>query len=940
MKIKLFLAGLTALSITAGVASAQQLPQLNMADKLPLDPEVRIGRLDNGMAYYLRPNGNPAGMADFYIVHHVGAVQEEDSQNGLAHFLEHMAFNGTKNFPGNSMIKWLESIGLQFGTNINAATGMEMTYYQLTQVPLRRPGITDSALLVLHDWSHFLTLDDAGIDKERGVIVEELRQRNNAQYRIGRKAAQYVYGDTRHATRDMLGTEEFLRTFDGQELRDYYRRWYRPDLQAVVIVGDFDAEDIERRLRAVMADIPAPEGTGAKEVIIIPDNAEPVVAVVTDPELRATTANLYIKRMAPPKVYNDQVGISYMNTMIGVVAAMTNVRLSELAQQEGCPFASARLGNSSLTEYTDALELQVTARGNAIAEAFTSAYGELERIRRYGFTQDELDLVRMNILRGGKHAFDTEDERQSASYVWELINHYVKNAPVMSAQHKWAVMQVMLMQMTTQDVNGLAAQLITPTNNVLVISAPESAKPYLPAAEELAPFFSWIRTAEIDNYVAETVDEPLISQNPTPGKVVKSGPGKYGSTVWTLGNGIQVVVLPTMFSRNQIQMTAVAGGGLSAVTDADYYTASMLVPVVGRSGVGDFTAAQLRKVVGSRSASAMPTLARFTSGINGGSAKADVETMLQLTWLYFTSPRLERPEFDRIMEGNRMSMQSVQGSADFALSQHTNSAMHGDNPRTQPPTEETLATIDFDRMDDLYRMFFTDAAGNYTFYFLGDIDMNTLRPLVEKYLGSLPAGSQKPAWKDDGVKVRPGAITDRFTAPMETPAARVNYTYTGPVEYTQQNTMIVGMLAACLRTRYLQTIREERGAAYTVNVNGQLARQPEPSYSLSVSFQTDPALVDGMTAIVERELQQIADEGPDPEDIAKNLEYWRKSYPEGLNNNNAWLSLLQNYDMWGEQWSTDYDALLDGITPEAVQTFARRIIGDGNLVKVIMEPEK
>ena len=920
----------------SGVTSAQQL---NMGDILPQDTSMRVGELDNGMRYYLRHNAKSAGLADFYIVYDVGSVQEEDSQNGLAHFLEHMMFNGTKHFPGDSMIRWLESIGMQFGTNLNAATGMEMTYYQLTQVPLKRESIVDSMLLILHDWSGYLALEDKKIDKERGVIGEELRQRNNVQFRVGNKAAASVFGDTRHAHRNMLGTEEFLRTFDPQVLRDFYKCWYRPDLQAIVIVGDFDVNEMEGKLKKVMADIPVAQHPKAKEVIRIPDNATPVVAVITDPEQQTCNANFYIRRAAVPKELNNRVGATYMNMMIHVATAMMNVRFGELAQQEGCPFASARLQNVPLTNTCDALELQVVARGNAIAEAFTSAYGELERVRRFGFTEEELEQVCTGILRGGKYAYETAGERENGMLVWECINHYVKNVPLMSPRHKWAVTQLMLAkQMTLQQVNELMQQLVSLANNVLVITAPEKEKDALPQTEVWENFFSWVRTVEMEPYRTEKIDRPLLSEEITPGRVVKTKKGKYGSTVWMLKNGIRVVVLPTADSPYQIVMNGQASGGLSMVPTEDYYSASMLAQLVSASGVGDFTAEQLRKVLGGKAVNVQPVINRFSTDINGSAAKGDVETMLQLTYLYFTRPNFDRGRFDMMIAANRMNLENSVNSPDFMMTQMVNKVTYGDQPRTQIPNEQILAGIDFDKIASWYRNLFTDAAGNYTFYFVGDIDMETFKPLVEKYIGGLPRGRQRLAWKDDGVRVLPGMKEEREEIRMETARSMVSLAYSGEMEYTQQNMMTLGMLSACLQSRYNQVIREEKGGSYGVSVNGVLSRQPIGMYDLKVTFQTNPDVVEELVRVVKDELARIADNGPDLDDLNKHLEYWRKMEAQDTKNVQARLILLQTYYTWGEDWDVDRDKLLNAITPEKVQELARRIMTDGNLKEVVVNP--
>jgi len=625
--------------------------------------------------------------------------------------------------------------------------------------------------------------------------------------------------------------------------------------------------------------------------------------------------------------------------MINIAAAMMNTRFGELAQQEGCPFASAHLQNVPLTNTCDALELQVVARGDAIAEAFTSAYGELERVRRFGFTEEELEQVRTGILRGGKYAYETAGDRETGMLVWECINHYVKNTPLMSPRHKWAVTQLMLMkQVTLQEVNELVQQLISLANNVLVISAPEKAKRVLPETEILENFFSWVRTVEMEPYQTEKIDRPLLSEEVISGRVIKTKKGKYGSTVWMLKNGIRVVVLPTTDTPYQIVMSGQASGGLSMIPTEDYYSVSMLAQVVSASGVGDFTAEQLRKVLGSKVVNIQPTINRFSTDINGSAAKGDVETMLQLTYLYFTRPNFDRGRLDMVIEANRKNLENSVNSPDFVMTQMVNKITYGDQQRTRIPDEQILAGIDCGKISSWYRNLFTDAAGNYTFYFVGDIDMETFKPLVEKYIGGLPAGKQQLGWKDDGVRVLPGVKEERQEIRMETARSMVSIGYSGGMDYTQQNMMTMGMLSACLQSRYNQIIREEKGGSYGVSVNGTLSRQPIGTYDLKVTFQTNPDMVEELVRVVKDELFQIADKGPDPEDLNKHLEYWRKMETQNARNVQTRLILLQTYYTWGEDWDVDYNKLLNSITVEKVQELARKIMADGNLKEVVVNP--
>ncbi len=917
--------------------------QLNMASTLPMDSTVRIGKLDNGLTYYLRHNGSPANMADFYILYNVGSIQETDTQTGLAHFLEHMAFNGTKNFPGNSMINWLEKTGLQFGTNVNGATGMEMTYYNLTQVPLKRQSIIDSTLLILHDWSHFLLLDDSEINKERGVIIEERRQRNDATFRLGRKAAPYIYNKSRYADRDMIGSEEFLKTFSGDSLRSYYERWYRPDLQAIIVVGDIDVDEVELKIKDLMADIPTPVNPEPKEKIDIPENDQPLVTVISDPEINSTTASLYIKRKAIPAEYNDKLGVFNMNLQMNAAIAMANIRLGDIASTSSA-FKSVQVLNVPLTLNDQVISLQVTMPNDDIQNRYKAAYEELERLRRYGFTESEFEFLKTSLLRSAKYFYENSNRRDNGSLIWECINNYTKNQPILTPEYQWKLTEYFVSKMQLEDVNKLFSTLLTASNNVLIVMVPENDYIQYPSEEEMVNVMAQVRTGELEPYKEEIIDKPLLpeAQNIKRGKVVKTEKGEYGSTVWTLNNGIKVMVKPTTYSPSQIEMSASASGGLSIVDDKDYFSASTLIPLISRSGVGEFNINELKKVIGTRVASVSPSIGRFSSELNGSAAKSDLETLMQLTYLYFTKPRFVKEDFDNMIMRNRANLSNKKGSADMTFLEKMNVAIYGDenNVRTQAPSIDALEQIRFKRMQALYNQFFCDAAGNYTFYFLGDIDINVLKPMVEKYLGSLNAGTQKLAWRDDKVRTNEGPVEKRFEYPMETPQSTVCYNYSGSIKYNQENTMLMAMLSSCLQTRYLKSIREDKGGSYGVSVNGDLSRQPIEGYNLSVSFKTNPAMVDELVQIVEDELKDIAENGPNKVDMDKVLSFWKKTRPDGMKNNGAWLTLMKTYNDWGEDWNNDFDQFLKKITPKKVQNLARQIVNDNSVAKIIMDPAK
>lgn len=937
MRIKSFLIGAMVLILGVASASAQAGQQVQV---IPPDPDVRVGKLENGMTYYLRHNAKPAEMAEFYIFHNVGAIQEEDSQIGLAHFLEHMAFNGTTNLPGKQLINWLETIGVKFGSNLNAATGVEMTYYNMSQVPLKRESIIDSALLILHDWSHFIALEGDEIDNERGVIIEELRQGNNARSRIGDKTRPVLYNGNKYSFRNIIGTEEQLRTFSHQEIRDFYHRWYRPDLQTLVIVGDFDVDKMEARIKKVMADIPAVQNPEDKQYFPIPDNQEPLVTVATDPEVTGSSVGLYIKRPSIPHELNSSIPVYFMNYALAAATSLTSQRLSEIAQKPDAPFMGARFQNGSMSVTNDALVGSVSARDGEIPRAFEAFYTEIERVRRYGFSESELERFKTNAMESSRQAYLKREDRRSADFVWTYIGNFVSNSPMPSAETDWQIDSVVISSLSLDMVNKIISELIIPNNNVLIVTAPEKAGVSVPTADEMLALIYKVREADIAPYEDTVIDEPLISHDIKPGTVKKTEKGMYESTIWTLSNGVRVILKPTDLRKEQVSMAARADGGTSVLSDDDFRSASAVMGVIGMSGLGKFSNTELRKILTGKVASAEPSLGRFSSGISGGSSRKDIETMLQLTYLYFTEPRINKDDFDRMMNNLREQLLHQESTPDFKLQQEATKTIYGNHFRAQNITLETMGDIKFEKMAGIYDKFFKDKADEYTFYFIGDFDLEQIKPLIEKYLGSLPAGKDKLKSKDDGLAVKRGEITNRFKAEMQAPMTTVMFLYSGDIAYTQENNMVMSLLSNCLSNRYLESIREEKGGTYGVSVRGGLGRQPKQTYSMQISFQTDPNMVDELLDIVEDEIRNIAENGPRQEDMSKTIEHWIKTRPESLKENGTWLGYLSTYYTWGEDWNVNYDAILKSMDGQKVQELARKILKDGNLIKIIMDPEK
>lgn len=813
--------------------------------------DVRTGRLDNGMTYYIHENRHPAGLAEFYIVHNIGAVQEQVSQQGMAHFIEHLAFKGTRNFPEGRLLSWLEAQGMRWGPNVNAETSAERTIYKISQVPTAREGVVDSVLLVLHDWSRFVTLNDKAVDAERGVIIEELRQRSGLGLRMHEKTAPALYGsENRHAHRNVIGTEQRLRTVTAAELRLFYDKWYRPDLQAVIVVGDIDAGQIEAKLRRTMSDIAPASNPTPKHSYPIAEHAEPRFAIVVDPEQRSARVMLHITRPATAQVHEP--------IMLGAAVRIMNQRLATLAPSSS--LAAAGMSDNRLTSHDRALT--IGADVHAVLSGFEVILRELERLRRFGITEKEFDRQKAQMLAAVENELARASETPSGNLVGDYVENFTHNTPLTTPEQ----FRELISAMTVEELNSLIARVITTRNNVVTIAAPEHLA--LPTEEELTSTMRRVRASELAPPVF--ADAPALpTLDILPGGIVKNEKGHFGSTVLTFVNGARAVLLPTDFGSGQILISARADGGTSALESEERPAATALSALIANIGAGGMSRQELAQALSGKNLNMQLHVSRFSTGVGGAAAVRDIESLLHLLWLYFNEPNFSQIAFET-----------------------------------------------------LYDHFFKDQAGAYTFYFVGDIDFETLLPLLEKYIGSLPAAKHKLHWRDDGLA---------NTLPPSAPGS-VELAWSGEIAYTQQNSLAMAILGNCLNIRCRETIRQKRGGAYAINLTQGIARLPRGSYMLRVDLQTAPSAAAEMAAAVEAELRSIAENGPLASDFAQTVEFWRKNRPETIRQNSTWLTLLTDFYTWGEDWNATWERDMTSLTPKTVQALAQKILADARVM--------
>ncbi|MDE6445717.1 MAG: insulinase family protein [Alistipes sp.] len=926
-------------AIVAGSTAAQPMMPI------PADEAVRTGKLENGMTYYIRHNEKPKGQADFYILHDVGAIQENDNQQGLAHFLEHMAFNGTKNLPGKMLTEYLETVGVKFGYNLNASTGWDQTTYLIKDVPTARGGVVDSALLVLHDWSHFIALEPDEIDAERGVICEELRTRDGASWRSTMAMIKALGKDTKYEHRNLIGYLDYLKSFDHQALRDFYHQWYRPDYQAVIVVGDIDVDEIEAKVKNLMSDIPAPAADAShKETIVVPDNEQPIVSILSDPEMQGSRTQIFIKRPALPKEMNNTVQAETLDVIQAYISAMEDARLQEIAMQPDAPFLGAGMDCGDILGVIPTMNLTafiaVTQDGK-LPQGFEALYTEMEKVRRFGFTQGEFERAQNDLLRRAERKYTNRNDRTNNEFVRTYLANFSKNTPIPSAETEWQIDSMLIMSVDLNSVNAVAKQLITPTNQVITVSVPEKEGIVTPTEEEILAIRDKVTAAELEAYEDTAVKEPLLPE----GLKLKGSPVKktvedatWGTTVWTLKNGVKVIVKPTVFKADEVRMDAIAEGGLSVLSDEEVPIAEFLSVIRSMSGSGKFSATELRKQLAGISASVSIGVDNYRSTVNAVCSPKDIETMLQLLYLDFAQPRFDETDYNTLMKMLRSRLENAKSNPDYVMQEHFTNTAYGNNPRRRMTTAEMTDEFRFETLPAIHKKLFP-GADSFTFVFVGNVDLATLKPLVEKYIGSLPVTGKKMTAVDDKAAPVKGEVTENFRFAMQQPKVSVHYLFSGDMPYNFTNSLALTFLTQALDSRYLISIREEKGGTYGVGVYGSSEYLPNETYKMHIIFDTNEEMADELLEIVMKELEKIAEEGPLTEDIEKNREFMLKSWKNSLEQNNSWMRYVQTkYGSTGADYLADYEKALHELTNADVQALAKKILEDGNLVKVIMRP--
>lgn len=903
----------------------------------PLQPDtaVLVGKLPNGLTYIIRHNELPKGVAEFYIAQKVGAVLEEDNQDGLAHFLEHMAFNGTKNFPGKGIVNFLERVGVRFGENVNAFTSLDETVYNLSAVPTTDPAIVDSALLTLHDWSGFISLEGDEIDKERGVIREEWRTRASAFRRLYFKHMANTMPGTRYAVRDVIGDTAVINNFTYDALRAYYHKWYRPDLQGIVIVGDVDPKTVEKRIAQMWADIPAPVNPAKRVYEDVALNDKPVFSILFDKENTRTTAQIQFRYKPQPDSIRNTVEYAARDIIADLATSIFNTRMADLSEQ-GAPFSYAMMGDMQYVPTLNMLVAVAASQNGKTAEAFDLLLDEMERLRRFGVTEGELQRAVDNLIKEHDDEYENRNKVQSADYVRQYYGAFLNNNVITSTAFDRDLVHLIAPNITVQAVNAYIASAMS-AQPVFQISAVEGDSG-VKSPEEYEALYKALATKDLKPYQDKAVDTKLVDKEPKPGKVKKWAEDKvYGSRIATLSNGVRVFLLPTTYEDNNIILSGIARGGFSTLTPEYATSAAFAATVTSQMGLGKFSNSDLRKALTGKTASVSADIDLYKETISGASSKQDFETMLQMAYLTFTTLRVDTVAYQATYDKYVSYLANASKSPDNIFRKRYFNLLKCGNPYVIGLTSpEDLDGLELDKVIKAKEALLSSARG-FDFVIVGSFDTDSIMPAVCKWLGALPTGKKATNWVPRNDYKPQADTTLVFTTPMTTEKVSFLRNYTHKHKYNRREQIALTALKRCLDMRYLESVREDQGGTYGVSVIGSLSKEPTEQYQLIVVFDTDPKAFDRLEPIIDQEIKNIAENGPRPDDLDKVKKNLVKARTEALQTNAQWVGMLEELAFRGTD-DSNYQQLVEAITPADVQAWAKLILSEAHRATIIMKP--
>ena len=904
---------------------------------LPLEPAVVERTLPNGFTYLIRENGRPENRALLWLVLDAGSMQEDDDQRGLAHFVEHMAFNGTRHFAKQELVDFLEGIGMRFGADINAYTSFDETVYML-QVPTDEPEPLKTALLILQDWAGGITFDGEEIEDERGILLEEWRLGQGAGARIRDRQWPVLFHGSRYAERLPIGDEDIIQGAPHETLRRFYRDWYRPDLMALVAVGDFDAASLEAQVRRRFRRLRGPRNPRSRSVHEVPDHDETLFAVVTDPEVTRTTVGVYYKLPLEPFVSEEDFRRQIVEDLHH---GMLGARLDEVRRRPDPPFLFAFTSSGGFVRSRNVYRQEVVVPEGGALQGLGALLTEVERVDRHGFTGTEMEREKKEYLRAFEQVYRERDKRASSTLARELRDHFLEDEPVPGIEFELDLVERLLPTITLDEVNALTQAWIRDENRVVLFSGPEDEAVPPPTEEELLAVLEAVRVEEVEPYVDRVRQGPLVAQRPTPGTITAERRiDEIDVTEWQLSNGARVVLKPTRFRNDEILLAGFSPGGHSLVPDEEHTSAAVATALLNSAGLGEFGLVELGKALAGTVAGAHAFIGELEESVQGGASPEDLETMFELLYLRFTAPRREDEAFRAWIDRQRASLENREASPAVVFGDEMRRTLSGNHPRRRPWTTERLDEIDPGAAMATYRDRFADA-GDFTFVLVGNLDMQEIRPLVATWLGGLPATGRQETWRDVGVHRPEGVVAVDVRKGIE-PKSQVRLIFHGPTEWSRERVHDIASLSAALRIRLREVLREDMGATYGVAVDGTIARWPREQFQLRIAFGCAPESVEALIEATFQEIERFKGDGPPEAVAAKVREAQTRQREVDLKENGFWLGTLSGYyrNELDPREILAFDGLVESVSPERIREAARRDLPEDRYVRGVLWPEE
>ncbi|WP_439184207.1 M16 family metallopeptidase [Carboxylicivirga taeanensis] len=915
--------------------------QYDLNAPVPIDPEIRTGVLENGLTYYIRSNQEPKERASFYIIQNVGGILEDDSQDGLAHFLEHMAFNGTEHFPGKGVISTLEKHGIAFGRNINAYTAQDETVYNISNVPVAPEGLIDTCLLVLHDWSNYLSLEEEEIDAERGVIAEEWRTRRDAGFRTRAQMMPALLNNSKYAYRDVIGELDVIKGFEYSELRRFYHDWYRTDLQAIAVVGDFDAAEIEQKVIKLFSKIPAVENPTERYEIKIAPKAETTFTQALDKENPQSSVAMYIRHQAEAAGDKDH-GTLKTNYMRALIKNMMSARINELLQKGNPPFISGSLGFSDYPRTNSMLSISATAKENQEATAFEAMLTEAERVKRFGFTEGELERAKTSMLLSFENYYKQRDKINHDAFCEEIADLYLTNSPMPGIEYEFKFAQSVIPAITTSDLSNYFNSLYTKENRVIIVSGPDKEEiKHLTKEEALAIVERVENSTDITAYVDEAVSSNLVEDLPTEGQVVAERLlPEFDAVEWTLKNNTKVVYRFADYNKNQVALSSYSKGGSSLYDVEDLPSVNMASDFIPSFGIGKYDAIKLKKALNGKKANVGFKISGLSESINGSCRSEDFETMMQLAYLHFEQPRFDQEAYNALMT-RYMAYVANMGDNPKKIMQDSISQIRTNyHERNLIFNTDYLKKVSFERMETIYKERFNNAA-DFTFFIVGDIDKETAKALASKYLGAISSTDNKENWVDNKVDGPKGVTQKTIPLKLSEPKATIQIFYNGDLAYTAENRIGMSFISAVLRLRYTESIREKEGGTYGVGVNASTSHYPNAEGNLSVQFDCDPERAHELLPLVYAEIEKLTKTGASSEDLDKTRKNFLKSRAESKENNSYWMNNIYSYYVNGINMTLaeNYEDVIEQMDAKTIKKVAKKFFKKADKIEVVFVPK-